>query len=244
MESIEYQAMQSQEQDFWWYRALHNIIIDRLQRMELPDDAQLLDAGCGTGGLLRRLHQAFPAFDFTGLEYHAEGIRQLKTLTNTTIVNGDINTLPFVDNCFNVITLIDVLYHKNIRPRDCLTECRRILKPGGHLLINVCAYNWMHSTHDKQVHTRERYTATRCKEQLIDAGFYLHRVGYWNSLLFPLMAIHRLTSGKLKESSDVESLASWQNKLFYHVIRHEQFLQRHHVHLPFGGSVWAWASKE
>jgi len=243
MEVIEYQSMHAQEEHFWWYRALHNIIVDRVQQLSLPAHARLLDAGCGTGGLLRKLHQAFPDYQLTGLEYHAEGLRYLCALPDINIINGNVNSMPFANNHFDAVTLTDVLYHENIRPHDCLSECFRILKPQGHLLINVSAYNWMRSTHDKQVHTRERYTAKRCKEQLLEAGFQLCHVGYWNSLLFPLMALHRITSGKIKQTSDVESLSHWQDNLFYRVIHTEQYLQRHHVHLPFGGSVWAWASK-
>jgi len=243
MEVIEYQSMHAQEEHFWWYRALHNIILDRIGRMNLPGNANMLDAGCGTGGLLRKLHQAFPAYQLTGLEYHAEAVHYLRALPDVAVINGDVNAMPFADNCFDAITLTDVLYHENIRPYDCLSECFRILKPQGHLLINVSAYNWMQSAHDKQVHTRERYTSKLCRQQLLQAGFQLRHVGYWNSVLFPLMALHRLTTGKFKEGSDVENLASWQDHLLYRLIHCEQWLQKHHIHLPFGGSVWAWAVK-
>lgn len=243
MEAIEYEAMHAQEQCFWWYRALHEIILARLQTLALPADFVLLDAGCGTGGLLQKIRSAFPQANLVGLEYHPAGIQHLKHLQHTSIVNGNINTLPFADNHFNVITLTDVLYHINIQPRLCLQECRRILKPGGHLLVNVAAYPWMLSSHDKQVHTRERYTVGTLQQQLRENGFQIRRAGYWNSLLFPLMAIHRLTVGKTKQHSDVEALPDWQNNFFYHIIRCEQFLQQHHIHIPFGGSAWAWAVK-
>jgi len=243
MEAIEYETMHKLESSFWWYRALHNIILDRVNQMHLPDSAKLLDAGCGTGGLLRKLHDAFPAYNLTGMEYHAEGMRHLQQLSGSSIINGDVNAMPFSDNSFDALTLTDVLYHKNVQPDKCLAECFRVLKPHGHLLVNLPAYNWMRSAHDKHVHTRERYTASTCELQLVSAGFRIQHVGYWNSLLFPLMVIHRLTTGKLKDASDIETLASWQDNLFYRIIHCEQFLQRHHLHLPFGGSVWAWAIK-
>ena len=75
------------------------------------------------------------------------------------------------------------------------------------------------------------------------AGFHVHHSGYWNSLLFPLMALHRLTAGKIQGDSDIKTLPDWQNALCYRIIRCEQFLQHHRIHIPFGGSVWAWASK-
>jgi SAM-dependent methyltransferase len=243
MELIEYQAMQMQEQHLWWYRSLHDVLLDRLQSLSPVRQARLLDAGCGTGGFMRKARQAFPALELTGLEYHSDAIRYLHNLSGITIVNGSVNRMPFADNSFDIITLTDVLYHQNIQPALCLSECLRILKPQGHLLVHVPAYNWMQSAHDRQVHTRERYTASRCRQQLQAAGFKLRHVGYWNSLLFPLMALHRLTTGKLTAGSDVKPMTEWQNNLLYRVIHCEQFLQRHHIHLPFGGSVWAWAIK-
>lgn len=243
MEAVEYESMHKLENSFWWYRALHDILLDRISRMNLPKHARVLDAGCGTGGLLQKLHDTFPAYELTGLEYHPEGLRHLHELAGMAIVNGDVNTLPFPDNYFDAITLTDVLYHKNVQPDRCLPECFRVLKSRGQLLVNVSAYSWMYSAHDKHVHTRERYTASSCKQQLLAAGFTIQHVGYWNSLLFPLMALHRLTTGQLKENSDIETLVGWQDNLLYRIIHCEKFLQRNHIHLPFGGSVWAWAIK-
>lgn len=243
MEPIEYEAMHAQEQRFWWYRALHDIILSRLQTLGLSPSFRLLDAGCGTGGLLKKIRGSFPQADLFGLEYHPAGIQHLQHLKQTQIVNGNVNQLPFASNHFDVITLTDVLYHINIDPHRCLQECFRVLKPGGHLLVNVAAYPWMLSSHDKQVHTRERYTANKLRQQLGKSGFLIHRAGYWNSLLFPLMVVHRLTIGKTREHSDVEDLPDWQNNFFYHIIHFEQFLQRYHIHIPFGGSAWAWAIK-
>lgn len=243
MEPVEYQAMYEQEQHFWWYRALHDIMVDRLQHMHLSPGTALLDAGCGTGGLLKRLRTCFPAFQLTGLEFHPSAIQHLESLIGVTVVNGDVNHLPFADNHFDVIVLNDVLYHRNIDPVRCLAGCRNALKPGGNLLVNVPAYDWMMSAHDRQVHTRERYTAGKLRKQLADAGFTVGHTGYWNSLLFPVMALHRLTAGKMKSGSDVETLPAWLDNLFFRIIHCEQFLQRHHIHLPFGGSVWARATK-
>jgi len=243
MEPIEYEAMHTQEQRFWWYRALHEIIVSRLQMLELSPSCRLLDAGCGTGGLLKKIRASFPRAQLVGLEYHTAGIQYLRHFEHAQVVNGNINKLPFADHYFDVITLTDVLYHSNIDPRGCLQECLRVLKPGGHLLVNVAAYPWMLSNHDKQVHTRERYTARKLRQQLQENGFNVRHAGYWNSLLFPLMVAHRLTAGKIKQQSDVEELPEWQNNFLYRVIHFEQYLQQHHIHIPFGGSAWAWAIK-
>ncbi|HLW34534.1 MAG TPA: class I SAM-dependent methyltransferase, partial [Chthoniobacterales bacterium] len=56
MQSNEYATMFRVEETHWWYRALHDLIFETLHR-ELPDwrSKKILDAGCGTGAILRRL---------------------------------------------------------------------------------------------------------------------------------------------------------------------------------------------
>src|SRR4030095_10515629 len=72
MERAEYDRMAALEDTMWWYRALHAGLVARLRRLSLPDGARVLDAGCGTGGLLRRVGQAMPGLKLTGLEYDGE----------------------------------------------------------------------------------------------------------------------------------------------------------------------------
>jgi hypothetical protein len=66
------------------------------------------------------------------------------------------------------------------------------------------------------------------------------KTAYWNSLLFPLMALQRLTVGKHKASSDVHVSPAWQNRLFFQILDLERRLR---LQLPYGGSVWAWGTK-
>jgi len=68
MEPDEYRKMAGVEDAMWYYRALHRHVIRRLRR-SLGPAAAVLDAGCGTGGLLRRLHAAQPAWRLTGMDF-------------------------------------------------------------------------------------------------------------------------------------------------------------------------------
>ena len=56
--------------------------------------------------------------------------------------------------------LLSFVYHEAVdSDRAALAEFRRVLRPGGRLLIQVPAYDWLRSRHDREVATRERYTA-------------------------------------------------------------------------------------
>src|SRR5262245_19681279 len=54
----EYEAMRAAEDGLWWYRNLNRLVVAAIRRRfpaRAPGDLRILDAGCGTGGLLRHL---------------------------------------------------------------------------------------------------------------------------------------------------------------------------------------------
>jgi SAM-dependent methyltransferase len=240
MERIEYQLMNSLEENFWWYRALHAVIAQRVQALQLPAGACVLDAGCGTGGMLKYLAQHEPQYHYSGLEWNEEASSLAEKKSGMAVTRGSVNAMPFADQQFAAILSQDVLYHRNVDEQAMLRECYRCLQPGGQLLLHVAAFQWMASAHDEHVHGARRYTAARLETLLQQNGFEVIRSGYWNSLLFPLMMLQRLTVGKHKVSSDVETVPAWQNRIFHAVLDTERRLG---LRLPFGGSVWAHAKK-
>jgi SAM-dependent methyltransferase len=243
MERAEYIRMAALEDTMWWYRALHDRLIERLGRLRLRPGARVLDAGCGTGGLLRRLGQAAPALEYLGVEYDAAAVDIAGGKTAAAVRCGSVNALPFPAGHFDAVLSADVLCHANVDEAAALGEFFRCLKPGGSLLLNLPAYDWMKSTHDARVHNVRRYTTGRARRLAEAAGFRIAGLGYWNSLLFPLMLLHRLTARRVDGESDVQAFPAWQNRLFYATTAAERRLARRGLRLPFGGSVWVWAVK-
>lgn len=239
----------------WWYRALHTRLLDRIARLGLPAGARLLDAGCGTGGLLARLAVLRPDLDLQGLEYDAEAAALARAKLDLArppgrdpgkLQVGSVNAMPYGDGQFDTIVSADVLCHAAVDEPAALAEFLRCLTPGGTLLLNLPAYQWMASAHDVHVHNKRRYTLGQARSRLVAAGFTAVSGGYWNSLLFPLMLLHRLTAGKGEgegEGSDVKPFPAWQDRLFHAVTVIEQRLAGIGLQLPFGGSVWIEAKK-
>ncbi len=239
MERTQYELMAALEGELWWYRALHDDLVDALRARALPRDARVLDAGCGTGGLLRRLAEAFPSWERTGVEIDGYAVAVARQKTRALLVRGSLDALPVPDRRFDAIVSADVIYHESVDERAALAECFRCLKPGGCLVLNLPAYEWMRSGHDVQIRTARRYHASGLRQLLRAAGFRIVRVGYRNTLLFPLMMLHRLTTGRRAEHSDVRPLPRWLDALLFGVTRVERALRRRSVQLPFGGSVFA-----
>jgi SAM-dependent methyltransferase len=226
------------ESTMWWYQALHERTLERLSVERLNPGGRLLDAGCGTGGFLARIEAARPDLSLRGLEYdpHAADIARAKTSAPITV--GSISAMPYPDASFEAIVCSDVLCHAQVDELGALAEMRRCLAPGGILLLNLPAFQWMLSAHDVHVHNVRRYTRRVAEGMARTAGFVEIETGYWNSWLFPLMVAHRLGPGRAANGSDVKELPLWQNRLLFSATKMERRAASHGLRLPFGGSVW------
>ena len=156
-------------------------------------------------------------------------------------MRASINQLPIDSSSVDIAISLDVLYHRDVSESPAISELFRCLKPGGHLLVHVPAYNWLYSYHDVHVHTRTRYTKKRLQMALTGAGFSKPVCGYRVSLLLPAIALKRLLVGE--DHSDVQSVVEPLNLVFYKIVNFETCLQRIGLAFPFGSSVWALARK-
>jgi SAM-dependent methyltransferase len=233
MEAAEYAQMDEAEGRMWWYRALHSRIVEALADVS----GRVLDAGCGTGGLLAALRHR-PDLQSFGIEWADAAPAAQKSAAP--VVRGSINALPFANSSFDAAIAADVLCHAAVEPEIALAELRRVLRPAGRLVVNMPAYTWLHSAHDRRVHNARRHTAGQLHALLGRAGFTRIRTRYWNSLLLPLMIVRRklLARGE-GAASDVAIFPSWLDATLFAVTA----LERHLPGLPAGGSLLAVASR-
>ena len=238
MERVEYELMARAEDRMWWYRAAHARMLLLLRQAGLQPSACLLDAGCGTGGLLRRLASGAVGIDLSPI---AASLARAKG--GAPVVVGTVNSLPFSDAAFDGVVSVDVLYHRAVDEAAMLAEAWRCLRPGGALVLNLPAYDWLKSPHDAAVHGARRYTAGRVRALLRDAGFQPVRITYWNTLLFPLMVLRRKLFPPADAASDVMEYPLPMESTFRAITGIEHALLSLGLPLPFGGSVMALARK-
>jgi SAM-dependent methyltransferase len=235
VDPAEYDLMDAAEDGMWWYRAVHARLLDALaERPGAP--GVLLDAGCGTGGFLARLAAARAGARLAGLEYHPDAARRATRKSGAAVAAGDINRLPFPNAAFGAVVSVDVLCHRAVDEAATLAELHRVLQPGGTLLLNLPAFEWLKSAHDERVHTARRYTAARGRAMLAAAGFAAVEARYWNSLLLPLMVAQRKLLAR-DGASDVKPYPAWLDALLHAATRAERALARLGVRYPAGGSV-------
>jgi SAM-dependent methyltransferase len=151
----------------------------------------VLDAGCGTGGTTARLRRYGRV---VGLDLAWEALQPARGRgLDGHLARGDIQRLPFRDASFDAATSFEVVYHLGVaNDQAALAELRRVLKPGGLLLLRVPAHDWLRGAHDRLVHTRHRYSPAEVRTKLARAGFRVERLAWANSLLFPAAVAKRL----------------------------------------------------
>jgi SAM-dependent methyltransferase len=236
MEPSEYGLMDAAEDRMWWYRALHTRLCDALDGIE----GCVLDAGCGTGGFLAALHKRRPELGRVGVEWAAVAAIRAREKSGAAVTRGSVNSLPFADNSFNAAVSADVLCHAAVEPGAALAELKRVLRPAGRLILNLPAYRWMLSAHDRQVHNARRFAAGDVGALLSQAGFQRVRVRYWNGLLLPLMIVQRKLLARGDAVSDVAPFPPWLDVTLHGVTKLERNFP---FALPGGGSVLAIAEK-
>ena len=240
MERAEYEKLADVEERMWWFRGLHANLVSAVPRRLPP--GPLLDAGCGTGGLLIRMRAAFPERAVLGLEYDGFASLLAAKRSGAAVACGTVNDLPFADCSLAAILSADVLCHAGVDEGRSLAEFGRCLRPGGTLVLNLPAYPWLLSEHDRAVDNVRRYTRGGVLALLKEAGFASARCAHWNWVLFPAMVVRRLAAGK-GGGSDVKPFPEPVEAAFGRVMAFETALLRRGWSAPFGGSLLAVAEK-
>jgi SAM-dependent methyltransferase len=203
MERVVYQQMAELDDRHWWYRARRRIIAELIRReAHPPPDAKILEIGCGTGHNLAML-AGFGHVD--GLELDEEARALSEKRLGRTVMSAPLPELAGVpDRHYDLIGGFDVIEHID-DDRAALASIAAKLRPGGKFVMTVPAHQWMWSAHDVVNHHKRRYSRTRLKALVEGSPMRLEKIGYFNSLLFPLAVAERAAS-KLrgKESADVK----------------------------------------
>lgn len=232
MKSCEYQNIYALEDSHWWYCHLRSLVLAALKRF-LPDpsaDLKLLDAGCGTGGLLRTLTSS-TYHRLIGMDISAEALKfcQLRSLKG--LVQASVTYLPFKKESLDVIISLDVvtfLDREEDRER-AIKGILDVLKKGGIFIFNLPAYNFLKSEHDKAIGMKYRFGKKDIRRYCLEYGWSLETLFYWNSFLFPIIFIIRIVKKfhwlwKAEAESDLKPLPDHVNRLLLRILSWERRL--------------------
>lgn len=131
---VEYDAL-AKSYERRWRRYLDISSAHTLAVLEPRDHERILDAGCGTGLLLRRIAARAPGAQLVGIDLSLAMLRQADR-TVSDLVLGDVGSLPFDDGSMDAVVLASVLQYLP-DPDAALSEAARVLRPGGRVVITL-----------------------------------------------------------------------------------------------------------
>jgi len=243
------QRLLAAEDRHFWFRARNETIAGLLREpiRDLRNGFRILEVGCGSGNVLRVLHQiAGNRGAVEGLEVSTQAADVARVRTGLPVTNGYISDLD-PGATYDLIAAFDVLEHIADEAL-VLAQMREHLKPGGRLILTVPAHQKLWSAFDVASGHERRYSARTLGRALRSTGFEVEYVTYFMSLLFPPMWLRRRFLQP--QTEDMGALLDSEfrivrglNRIAYELLRREAPLVGHRWRLPMGTSLAAIARR-
>ncbi len=230
----------------WWFVARRRILLAILNRYMGASTAgvrRILDVGCGTGTMLTYLARFGNA---EGVDIDPEAVGYCHDRGLNQVRQSAADSLPFDDATFELVTALDVIEHID-DDLGALREVRRVLRPGGRLLLTVPAYRFLWGRQDEINLHKRRYVSRQVRKRLQSAGFDVQRLTYMNAILFPAIAGIRLIRHVLPAPEEPPSDFAFPaprplNVLLSAVFGSERYILGR-FNIPFGVSIMALAQR-
>jgi SAM-dependent methyltransferase len=247
MNHEEYEVMYQVEDHHWWYLGMERITCNVLERA-LPSKQEarslkILDAGCGTGAVMKYLAQFG---EVTGFDFSAEALRFSQKRGHTRLAQASVLEIPFACELLDLIISFDVICERGVHDEQALSEFARILRPGGLVMLRLPAYDWLRGKHDVATHISHRYTRGEIKAKLERHGLTPVHLSYANMFLFPVAVAKRLSErlfSPQQTGSDLTLDPGLMNGVLRAILSAEAPLVSR-IGLPFGLTVVALARKD
>jgi SAM-dependent methyltransferase len=186
----------------WWFRGKAALVATALRRTApaagaAVEGAFLVDVGAGAGGVTAML--GWDPERVLVLEAGERLVHHARHANGVPALQAAVDPLPLATSSVDVVCLLDVIEHLPLDVVDrTLAEARRVLRPGGRLVINVPAHAWLWSTADVHLGHHRRYDRRMLRAALDAAGFDPLLLGHVFTWLVPAVWLERRLRGRLQ----------------------------------------------
>ena len=232
----EYRKMFEAEEKLWWYKILHEKVLKAIQKEGFSKEISILDAGCGTGGLMQFLKSKgfdnIQGFDFSPSAVAFTKSRGLK------VQHASVDSLSalFQKDSFDVIICDDVFYAlEETQIKAAFENISALLKPKGIFITNNNAFRAFYGIHDIAVGGKHRFVLADFKKYTFSTDLKIKYSTYWSFFLSPLiLLVRQWQQFQIKRngvdvahiSSDVSVPPKILNGFFYYFVKLEELILR------------------
>jgi 2-polyprenyl-3-methyl-5-hydroxy-6-metoxy-1,4-benzoquinol methylase len=157
-------------------------------------------------------------------EYYIEQLK--KNFKDTRIFSIDLVNEDFPEKyarllqTFDTVVFLNVLEHID-NEKQAIENCRKLLKPGGSLVVLVPAYTFLFSKMDRELQHYRRYTSKRLFSLVSKKKFIVKKVFYFNALGIvawtygKFLGLHSIPSKEMKLFNNLVPLAKFIDKILF-----------------------------
>ena len=172
----------------FWFAARNDVIVSTMRRTIGALEGRLaLEVGCGTGAVLPALERA--GLNACGIDMHRRALLHARKRTRGPLVWTNATPLPFFDD-FDAVLLCDVIEHVD-DDVALLVEAKRVLKPGGSVVVTVPAGPDLWTAYDDVTGHKRRYDREGLAKVIGRAGLVVGELSYFNVLPLLAQRLHR-----------------------------------------------------
>jgi SAM-dependent methyltransferase len=242
MQESHYGTLYHYELHHWWCRVRREFVHDIIRTHYAGrSDLSIADIGCGAGALTKELEQYGSC---VGIDPSSHAIDFCKTRGIKELRIGGAESTGCDTNSLDVVVCLDVLEHLSDDTKG-VSEIQRILKPGGIAIIFVPAFMFLWGVTDDVSYHYRRYRLAELVNKFTHANFPVVKSTYFNTLLFPPIALIRVGVRllRIKMHSEAGTGHPIINTLMYYIFGLERKILKY-FSLPFGVSIMIVAKKK
>jgi SAM-dependent methyltransferase len=229
------------ECDHWWYKSLHGLVLSTIKNQFICKNISILDAGCGTGGLLEYLrahrYNILEGFDISTKAVSFARSKQLN------IKLKDLKTYKQKNSTYDVIISNDTMYFFELNDqKGILEEFYKSLNNNGIVILNLPSFNFFKGIHDEAVGIKNRFKKSMVYDMIDKSKYEIVKEVYWPFLLSPIIFIVRflqrirlIINKNQSIKSDLDLPIDFVNKALFKIVKLENYL---FPSKPFGSSLF------
>jgi SAM-dependent methyltransferase len=196
--------------------------IDRSSRRHACDDLKkiiqnsskvILEIGSSSGYLLREIKRSFPGSFLIGSDCIPEPLENIaKKISDIPLIQFDLVNCPLPDYSVDVVIALNVLEHIK-DDEDALKQIYRILKPGGHAIIEVPANQDLYDFYDEQLKHFRRYSLQDLKALTEKTGFVIVRASHLGFFIYPGFKYMKVQNRQKNTLNDVQKQTNMKKQI-------------------------------